>query len=158
MNDIKGVIWDLGGVIVRDNLQSSFIENGVPYNDRVKVAWKNLRLGLIDDITFYKESLSGTPYEHLTEVIRKKGDELIQLQEDGALPLVKEVFALKNYQQGIISNHSSRWGKEIVERWNLDALMNLIVISADVHLDKSTRTIFDYTLSGMQLKPTSYLY
>ncbi|MFA4886653.1 MAG: hypothetical protein WC595_00410 [Candidatus Nanoarchaeia archaeon] len=46
MKIVKGVIWDIGGVIVGDNVASAFRVNNVPYEGRPREAWKRLRIGL----------------------------------------------------------------------------------------------------------------
>src|SRR3989344_1784512 len=157
MNGIKGVIWDLGGMIVKDNMAPAFTLNGVPYDARVKEAWKRLRVGRIDHDAFFREALGDT-YAHLSDRVRRTADDLIQLQPEGAFPLVEEVHGLGEYKQGIISNHSVQWGRAVVDKWDLRRYVNPIVISGEVGIDKSDERIFRYTVERMGLSPEEAVF
>ena len=157
MNGIKGVIWDLGGVIVKDNMAPAFTLNGIPYDTRIKEAWKRLRVGQIDHDAFFREALGDT-YAHLSDRVRRTADDLIQLQPEGAFPLVEEVHGLGEYKQGIISNHSVQWGRAVVDKWDLRRYVNPIVISGEVGIDKSDERIFRYTVERMGLSPEEAVF
>ena len=155
---IEALLWDFGGVIVRDNLKPAFQELNIPYNEQVRNAWKKHRLGQLNQEEFYKKALKDTEYINLLPNLRTKADELIELQPNGALPSVRRIFHMEKYKQGVISNHSKEWGKYIINKWNLKEILNPIIVSADIGLDKSSSLIFYYTLKLIKTKPENTIF
>jgi HAD superfamily hydrolase (TIGR01509 family) len=141
---IDMIFWDFGGVIVEDNVQTAFREMGVPYNDVARAAWRRHRLGITNPEEFYREAMGAETYTHFGKLVSQKADALIEIKADGAMPVVRALAGKIN--QGAISNHSREWGRYIVERWGLGKLLNPIIISADVGLDKDSEHIFRHAL------------
>jgi FMN phosphatase YigB (HAD superfamily) len=139
------IFWDFGGVIIEDNVQTAFKESGVPYDEAARSAWRRHRLGLTTQDEFYKEAMHPHVYSFFGALVRRKAGELMRIKTDGALPIVKALAG--KVRQGAISNHSREWGEYIVRQWKLRELLDPIIISADVGLDKSSEHIFRHALN-----------
>ncbi|MBI2669070.1 HAD-IA family hydrolase [Candidatus Woesearchaeota archaeon] len=153
---INAIFWDFGGVIVNDNMHPAFEDVGVPYDAQIKAAWRDHRLGKIDQKTFYERAFAETAYAHLRPRVEQHAEELLELHPNGALPIIKQLQG--RYTQGVISNHAREWGRIIVQKFNLEALLDPIVISAEVGMDKTDPEIFRYALEKANVAAEKSLF
>ena len=153
--EIKAIYWDLGGVIVTDNLKPAFEQLKIPYEGQARFAWSQYRLGKIKQKEFYELALKNSGCESKLDELKELTDR-IELKPDGALPVIESIAL--GYKQGVISNHSREWGKYIIERWNLRRFLNPIIISAEVGLDKSSNTIFYFALACLNVNPENTIF
>ncbi len=155
---IQTIFWDLGGVIVKDNIIPAFHELGIPYTEQAKEFWKLHRVGKINQGEYFRQVLEGTPYVSQREKLRRRTEELLELQPEGALPVVEYLQSTGKYKQGVISNHSKEWGRKIVEKFSLEKLLSPIFISAEVGMDKSGVKLFQYACRAVRSSPEQTLF
>lgn len=89
------IFWDLGGVIVQNNVNPAFQEAGIPYDAQAREAWRLHRIGRISQQEFYEAALRGTAYAKRLPELKKRADELIELQPGGVYSLVKKLLLKK---------------------------------------------------------------
>ena len=152
MTPIKAVFWDLGGVVVADNVQEGFEKHGIRYSLRQKNAWRRHRTGITTSTEFWQEALEGTGRESEPGQIEKTTTELIKPLTEGALPLMCRLHQ-QAVPQGVISNHTCNWADYIANMTQFRTYIHpdLELISSAVKLDKDTPRIFDLALSRIQL-------
>ncbi|MBI4148753.1 hypothetical protein HY490_05670 [Candidatus Woesearchaeota archaeon] len=156
---IEMIYWDLGGVVVKDNVEPAFESFGLTWGDRQREAWRECMLGTRTVRDMYREALEGTGQENRLEELVQTGERMITLQPDGALPLMQALHDV-GCKQGIISNHATEYGAYIRQLCGLDAYCDprLIIVSADVHCDKRGTEIFDIALDRAGTAPEKTLF
>ncbi|MBI4451447.1 HAD hydrolase-like protein [Candidatus Woesearchaeota archaeon] len=156
--NIDVIYWDLGGVLVNDNVETALKDFGVEYGAQQIAAWQPAKLGYVTVNEFLTAALHGTGLEsRLTEVAQRAKDYL-RIKEAGVLPFVRQLQG--NVRHGIISNHTSEWGRYAMHDLGLQQYFDpsLVIISADVHLAKPDQAIFDYAIKLASAEPKRILF
>ncbi|MBI2565216.1 HAD-IA family hydrolase [Candidatus Woesearchaeota archaeon] len=141
---IEVIYWDLGGVCVTDNVAPVFEEYRIGYGKQQKEAWAKQRVGKITLSQFFDEALKGTCLESKIQEIKQRAQDIIQIQPNGAVPIVKQLHGQKKYRQGVLSNHSIEWGNYILDNLSLRQYFDpsLIIVSEQVQMSKPDPLIF----------------
>lgn len=159
-NEIKAVIWDLGGVIVRTHDRSG------------RARWEQ-RLGLnpgkLDEMVFRSE-VAGQAYEgkaRIEDVWRAVGDRLgVPEDERRALErdfwsgdrvdyeLVEYIRSLRaNYKTALLSNAWLDLREAITDEWRIADAFDHMTISAEVGMAKPDARIYALPLQALEVAP-----
>ncbi len=160
---IKGVIFDLGGVVVRDILEE---DNGlmadwfgVPVADFVRARrnnWADYELGKISGVEFFSRIALDLGVEVDASELFERTFELIKRDEQvvGLIRLLRQ----KGFKTGILSNNTKEWSRFELKDLKLGELVDVAVFSCDYDLRKPDKRIYDLVLEQLSLKPKECVF
>lgn len=163
MNGIKGVFFDFDGVITIEKQGSPTIisyisaELGIPY-DKVEKAYykhnKDLLLGIITHRDMWDELCSDVGQVIDYQVLE---DAFMNVTIDGKMiDYIKELR--KDYLIGMITDNKADRIKALVDNTVLNGLVDVVIISAEVHGRKSEKKVFEEALRQSGLKPSECVF
>ena len=162
---IKTIFFDQGGVLVKDTsiehiklLSKSSVYSFEQCKIIRKEYWRKLKLGLIDDIEYWKGT---NKYNNLNKGMFKELNIPEEKQEFIREHAVKSITILdfsekllnqlsKKYVLGLISNNSKDLGENILKMSGLDKYFKIIIYSHKVGLAKPDTKIFDLAFSKLK--------
>ncbi len=165
MNNIKAVIFDMGGVLLRTEDPSFREQAGKPYHmDALQLAnfvfgseaGLQATMGLLDDAALYQEigkqlNLSGDGLQDFITLFWK-GD---KLDDD----LVNFLRSLRpQFKTGLLSNAWPGARKALTELYPCIDAFDVAVISAEVGLMKPFEEIYRLILQKMDIKPQEAIF
>jgi HAD superfamily hydrolase (TIGR01509 family) len=140
----KAIISDFFNVIHRDPFQHWLNQNGLEREAELHHSSELLDIGEISDEEFYRRlsTLSGRPLRSVKAVF---SDTSFIDRE-----VVKLVIQVKqHYKTGLLSNSSIEYLWSIIDRHELEALFDVITVSAEVGLIKPDPRIFEHILDKL---------
>lgn len=165
MGEIRAVIFDFGGVLVR------------MIDDRPRLALAKqlgVPLSRIDDLVFFSESAQrasrgeinvGMHWEAVREALGIRPEDMPGFLEqywsadDVSWDLLDYIRALRpHYKVGLLSNAWDDLRQTMHNRWNIDGLFDELIISAEVGLVKPDPRVFKLAVGRLQVKPAQALF
>jgi FMN phosphatase YigB (HAD superfamily) len=160
MTQIKVLFWDLEDVCVKNIIEPALKLYGLTYGDKERKTWKECITGKINAREFFERALLGTELENKIDEVLRKATEIIQLKENGALPLIKSLQG--KIRQGVISNQTSYFVDYINETFGIKKYFEpaIFIISGnkDIECDKSGEKIFEIALQRAGVKGNEALF
>lgn len=160
MTQIKVLFWDLEDVCVKNIIEPALNLYGVEYGTIQRKAWKECITGRISTRDFFSRALQGNKSEDKIEEILVKSTEIIQLKENGALPLIKSLQG--KIRQGVISNQSLYFTDHIDKKFGIKKYIEaeLFIVSGDpdIRCEKSETKIFEIALHRAGVKGSEALF
>jgi epoxide hydrolase-like predicted phosphatase len=165
MTNIKAVIFDFGGVLV-----------GMTDNrPRIKLAEKlGVPLSHLDDLVFYSKSAQmaskgeikvGQHWQAVGEALGIQPEAMPDFLEqywsadDVNWVLLDFIRNLRpRFKVGLLSNAWDDLRETMHKRWNMDALFDELIISAEVGLVKPDPRVFQLTLGRLRVQPHEAIF
>ncbi|MBN2067475.1 MAG: HAD-IA family hydrolase [Candidatus Diapherotrites archaeon] len=165
MDEMKAVIFDLGGVLVGFK-QESFVRETLSYvprpvnldwtNPKVIEAHRQFELGKLSKRQFYNRTLPFMGKISFREFCRVWGAGIF-VWRPAVAEFVKKLKR-KGYKIGIISNCDAFSYPLIMGRYKLHRFVDSSAPSFKVHARKPSRAIFDAAVKGLKEKPENCVY
>jgi mycothiol synthase len=162
---IKGVLWDLGGVIVRTE-EWSWRKR---WEDRLGIPEGGLHDLVFDgeygQLAMIGRATSGQVWNAIGDRFNLSPREREEIQADfwrgdrldeALVCLIRELK--QSYKTGLISNAWSDLRDALVHRWQIADAFDDLVISAEVGIRKPDPRIFDISLSNLGLMPDEAVF
>ncbi len=159
---IKVIAFDFGGVIGSDADQwnTTFKPvldlTGLTSQEMVNIwekHWSKLKIGAEHIQNYWTETSIKNKVD--PEKIRETYNNCITARRD-MLELAKSLKA--KYKIVILSNDAKDWMDAKIRRFGLDKIFETIYSSADLHMAKPDKEIFDYVLSDLGVKPSELIF
>ena len=165
-SDIEAIIFDFGGVMVPFNELGSFQEQearlGLQPGSLAEMLWQspNWRLaevGAITDEEYWRRIGAGLGF-HTTEALRDFQQDLFH--DAKADPRMADLvrWLRGRYRTGLLSNASDVLPRLLRERYGLDGLFDVEVISALVGLAKPDPAIYQLALERLGTPPEATVF
>ena len=165
MGEIRAVIFDFGGVLVR------------MIDDRPRLALAKqlgVRLSRIDDLVFFSESAQrasrgeinvGMHWNAVREALGIRSEDMPKFLEqywsadDVSWDLLDYIRTLRpQYKVGLLSNAWDDLRQTMHNRWNIDGLFDELIISAEVGLVKPDPRVFQLAVGRLKIEPAQALF
>lgn len=152
---MKAIIFDMYGVIVKQTG-----DDFVPYVrqffpnlsiEDILTPWFQADIGELTSLDVWEK----LGYKGDLEQVEKKYLDTIELNE-GFIEFISA--AQKQYKCAIISNDSSRWGRYLREKFDINKYFDAISISGELRIQKPDRRIFDLTVEKLGCTAAECLY
>jgi putative hydrolase of the HAD superfamily len=143
----KAIIFDFFDVIHRDPFHQWLAQHGLERSGEMHRASELLDVGEISDEEFYGRlgDLSGQPQEQVASVFNDTS-----FIDKDMVALIRRVK--RRYKTGLLSNSSIEYLWSIIDRHDLEALFDVITVSAEVGLIKPDPRIFEHILGRLDVK------
>ncbi len=164
---IKGVIFDIGGVIIDVRIKS-FLEHFVRQTGLTKEQlysmivlggeWEKFEKGLITDDQL-KEKIE-QDHGIKPEIMEKMADDWRKTLRviPGTLEIIKKLRRHGGLKLFALSNVDELTAHECFERFGFFKYFDGVVLSCKVHMRKPETEIYEYVLKKMRLKPEEALF
>ncbi len=165
MEKIKAVIWDMGGVILRTNGETSRQELArefhLPVTELYSLVFNSpsaekATIGLISEDDHWKivADTLGMPYERIQEFQdRFWGDDAVDRK------LIEFIKSLnQNFKTGLLSNAWSGARQALNQRNVCDTVFQYSMFSYEVRLRKPDPRIYQRMLALMDIKPAEAIF
>jgi len=165
MGEIRAVIFDFGGVLVR------------MIDDRPRLALAKqlgVPLSRIDDLVFFSESAQrasrgeinvGMHWNAVREALGIRSEDMPKFLEqywsadDVSWDLLDYIRTLRpQYKVGLLSNAWDDLRQTMHNRWNIDGLFDELIISAEVGLVKPDPRVFQLAVGRLKIEPAQALF
>jgi HAD superfamily hydrolase (TIGR01509 family) len=165
MGEIRAVIFDFGGVLVR------------MIDDRPRLALAKqlgVPLSRIDDLVFFSESAQrasrgeinvGMHWEAVRNALGISPQDMPRFLEqywsadDVSWDLLDYIRTLRpHYKVGLLSNAWDDLRQTMHNRWNIDGLFDELIISAEVGLVKPDPRVFQLAVGRLEVLPSEALF
>jgi epoxide hydrolase-like predicted phosphatase len=165
MTQIRAVIFDFGGVLVRM----------VDDRPRLKLAQQlGIPLSQLDDLVFFSDSAKKASRGEITismhwDAVR----EALGIQPADMAGFLEQYWSADDvnwelleyirklhphYKVGLLSNAWDDLRQTLHERWNIDGLFDELIISAEVKMVKPDPRIFHLVLERLGVRPAEAVY
>lgn len=152
---MKAIILDMYGVIVKQTGDDfvPYVQQTFPdlKQEQIFTLWNKADMGEISSL----EVWAALGFRGDLNKIEKDYLDTIELS-NGFLDFVKAVG--KKYKLAIISNDSSRWGKYLREKFNINKYFDVISISGELKVRKPDERIFRLTVEQPAVNAAECLY
>ncbi len=152
---MKAIILDMYGVIVKQTG-----DDFVPYvrqifpnlrPEDIYLPWFQADMGEISSLDVWsKLGFTGD-----LEKVEKEYLDTIELN-DGFVDFISA--AKKHFKTAIISNDSSRWGRYLREKFDINKYFDAVSVSGDLRIKKPDRRIFELTIEKLGCAAADCLY
>jgi epoxide hydrolase-like predicted phosphatase len=165
MTEIRAVIFDFGGVLVRM----------VDDRPRLRLAEKlGIPLSQLDNLVFFSDSAQKASRGEISvkmhwEAVR----EALSIQPENMAGFLEQYWSADDvnwvlldtirklhprYKVGLLSNAWDDLRQTMHERWNIDGLFDELIISAEVKLVKPDPRIFKLTVERLGVQPAQAVF
>ncbi len=149
----KAVIFDFFDVIHRGPFQHWLKQHGLGRSGDMHRNSELLDVGDISDEEFYRRlgELSGQPHEQVAAVFNDTS-----FIDQDMIALIKQIK--QQHKTGLLSNSSIEYLWSIIDRHDLEALFDVITVSAEVGLIKPDPRIFEHILGRLDVKAEEAIF
>ncbi len=162
---IKGIIFDIGGVVV-DCRFKSFLERFEKISGMSKEElyskivdnryWEMFEKGLLSEEDFKQKLENDMKMSHdLVELISSEWRKILKPIPE-TIKIIKRLK--KRYKIFALSNVDFKTVEYCRKRFHVYDIFDGVVLSCEVHMRKPEKDIFLYTLESMKLKPEEVVF
>lgn len=159
--EIKAIIFDWDGVITTDDTKIASLLNhfGSKYGNAEKLNkafsenWGKARINEINSRLFWKNIAKSLDVNE--EKLRNDFISFTKL-ENGVLKLIKRMR--KRYKLGLLSNHVEGWLEIDLDKFYLNEIFDVIVLSYESKVAKPDKKIYSEIIKKLKVKPSECVY
>lgn len=159
-NQVKAIIFDYGGVLVKGSIRlfgkmyaPKFGANLKEFNKLMIDNWRKARVNNISSELFWVNLANFLKIDK--NVFRKDFMDFFGFRDD-VLNLIKKLK--KNYKLALLSNQIEEWLEEIIEKYELDKIFDVIITSYNFKIAKPDIAIFNETVKKLDVNPEECIY
>lgn len=149
----KAIIFDFFDVIHRDPFRHWLKQSGLERNGDLHETSRLLDIGAISDEEFYKRLSESSGQPSQTVKVIYEDTTFIDYE------MIELIKRLKHtYKTGLLSNSSIEYLRQIIRQHELEALFDVITVSAEVRLIKPDPKIFAHILDKLGVPATEAIF
>lgn len=141
----KTIIFDFFGIFHTDTTRAWMQQNGLQKNEKFEEASRLADHGKISMQQYYEHlsHISDIPAESIAEDFHK----LAQLDHD-MVAFIKQIHM--KYKTGLLSNAPTDYLRNILKKYELESLFDVIIVSAEVQMIKPDPKLFAHILEELK--------